>query len=145
MADKTYLRPNIKVNCEGGFVNVSTNYTNIPGIVTHQGQESTPIYDNGSVDLNSENQILTYNVNEFDGDFSLRLKGKNFQEGKIISLQGENENIDIYYDNTRVYMVIAPGYYIYSNILSSIPQNTFIYIWIKRVNNLYDIHIELEE
>lgn len=156
-----YVQPNIfaivelSQNCTGGYVTVKSNMSNIEGT----SNPTPPIYiDDKAVDLTQEGSWVNWNQNQFDfsGDWTLGVWGKDFTpHTNIIKLQnGLGDSVTLtyrqgYYQGgvvlqTYVDCMVASGgliYYIYSNYIDNPLSTDTIQIWLRRINNIYQLNI----
>lgn len=156
-----YIQPNVfaivelSQNCAGGYVTAKSNMTKIEGA----SNPSPPTYiDNNAVDLTAEGSWVNWNQNQFDfsGDWTLGVWGKDFTpHTNIIKLQnGLGDSVTLtyrqgYYQGgvvlqTYVDCMVASGgliYYIYSNYIDNPLSTDTIQIWLRRINNIYQLNI----
>lgn len=156
-----YIQPNIfaivelSQNCTGGYVTVKSNMSNIEGT----SNPNPPMYiDDEAVDLTEEGSWANWNQNQFDfsGDWTLGVWGKDFTpHTNIIKLQnGLGDSVTLtyrqgYYQGgvvlqTYVDCMVASGgliYYIYSNYIDNPLSTDTIQIWLRRINNIYQLNI----
>lgn len=165
----SYTSPNIYTllelqnNCSGGYVNLKSNVAIIDGEVV----PPPPVYiDNKELDLTQEGSYVVWNEGyQVNGNFTGILIGRNFtpystiftftniQDGSTVTinwLEGYENG-----DNTQPLMAYAQlvanqgGTTVVYNIkttMISIPNETdIITIWFRRVNNIYEIYLNVEE
>jgi hypothetical protein len=135
-------------NCDGGYITIKSNLTAIEG----ESNPSPPTYidDNTAVDVTGVGDyILWDNGYAINKDFTASLWGHNFNENEtIITMTDGNTILTVNYRkyNDYLYFVellvknINVSYYIYSNPLYILPNDN-LQIWIRRVNNLYEISL----
>ena len=156
-----YTRPNIFAiveltqNCTGGYVTAKSNMTNIEG--TSNPDPPIYIYDK-AVDLTQEGSWVNWNKNQFSfsGDWTLERWGRDFNSNtNTIRLKNDNgDTIELGYrqgyfeggDELKTYadcMVTSGGikYYIYSNYLDNPVNIDTMQLWLRRINNIYQINI----
>lgn len=141
-------------NCDGGYVTVQSNLIDIEG----KSQPSPPIYiGNTEVDVTGNgNYILWDNGYELNNDFTLQIWGRDFNSNAPIMTM-ENQNGDIltlrycegYYQGgatLQAYLdlTIQSGslfYYIYSNYIDIPTSTQKVQVWLRRINNMYQLDI----
>lgn len=151
----TFAVMQLSQNCDGGYVTVTSNMTNIKGT----SNPSPPIYISGtSVNLTSSGSYVNWGNNQFDfsGDFTLQIWGSNFTtNNNIITLENASMNsIAInynqgYYQGGSTLQVYCDcivtndslPYYIYSNYIDIPATTDNIQIWLRRINNIYQLNI----
>lgn len=164
-----YTRPNVYTllelqnNCSGGYINLKSNVAIIDGEVVPQ----PPIYINDKeLDLTQEGSYVVWDEGyQVNGDFTGIIVGRNFtpystiftftniQDDSTVSinwLEGYENG-----DNTQPLMAYAQlvsnqsGTTVVYNIktaMISIPSDTdIVTIWFRRVNNIYEIYLNVEE
>ena len=156
-----YTQPNIfaivelSQNCTGGYVTVKSNMANIEGT----SNPTPPIYiDDEAVDLTQEGSWVNWNQNQFDfsGDWTLGIWGRDFTPHtntiKLQNAQGDSITISYrqgYYQGegalkTYVDCMVTSGelnYYVYSNYIDNPLSTDTIQLWLRRINNIYQINI----
>jgi hypothetical protein len=138
-------------NCNGGYVTLTSNITDIEGA----SNPSPPTYlSNNEVDLTSTNSYVNWGDNQFNisGNWTLRVWGRNFTSNQTIcTLQNANEDeiiINYFTDSTNMWWGVsvrptgwAYGYYIESDHIALATSTQQVYLWLRRVNNIYQIQI----
>ena len=156
-----YIQPNIFAiveltqNCTGGYVTVKSNMTNIEGT----SNPNPPTYiNNEAVDLTASGSWVNWNQNQFNfsDDWTLNLFGKNFtSDSNIVVMQnnlGDTLTLTYrqgYYQDgntlqTYVDCTVKSGtaiYYIFSNYIDNPLTTDSIQIWLRRINNIYQLNI----
>ena len=141
----------VQNNCSQGYITLTSNVVNIAG----ESYPSDPVYiNNEELDLTKTGSYVIWNQGyEVNGDFTIRIWGRNFTPNSQIT-QFSNVNGDIISlsyctneSNGWFELRCLPngwnyGYVVQSNSIS-LPESTEqIFIWIRRVNNLFDLIIE---
>lgn len=160
-----YEQPNVWTLIEldnnmcGGYISISSNIISIDGI----SNPNPPIYlGNEEINLTQDGSwvkwIEGYEINK---DFTLRLWGRSFKDfSNILTLSNnsdtptgpnrielnynmeyDSENNELNYFEMRVYSGSKIPYYLYSNSFK-VTQSDLIHIWIRRINNVYDLIVE---
>lgn len=157
-----YTKPNVfaivelSQNCTGGYVTVKSNMTSINGI----SNPEPPIYiNNEEVDLSNKWAWVQWN-NGFDisGDWTLSVWGRSFTPNSIIVEMWDNQNIGdnidgwielAYRENeelSKFYVdctvrINGLFYYIYSNYIDPPLSTDTVQVWLRRINNIYQLDI----
>lgn len=156
-----YIQPNIfaivelSQNCTGGYVTVKSNMTNIEG--TSDPDPPTYINDE-AVDLTEDGSWVNWNQGQFDfsGDWTLSLWGRKFTPNtNLVRLKNE-QGYEIAINYRQGYPNGEPisqcyvdcmvtsntlNYYIYSNMISEPLDTDEIQIWLRRIDDVYQINI----
>lgn len=154
-----YIQPNIfsivelNNNCDGGYITVKSNFSEIDG----KSSPDPPIYtdNNEAVDVTGVGDYILWDEGfSINNDFTASLWGHNFNENsKIITFKNDENYFYVNYKNYNEYLkyveLIVKNnnviYYIYSNPIVVL-ENDKLQIWIRRVNELYEISLyDLEE
>ncbi len=154
-----YIQPNIfsivelNNNCDGGYITVKSNFSEIDG----KSSPDPPIYtdNNEAVDVTGVGDYILWDEGfSINNDFTASLWGHNFNENsKIITFKNDENYFYVNYKNYNEYLkyveLIVKNnnviYYIYSNPIVVL-ENDKLQIWIRRVNELYEILLyDLEE
>lgn len=132
-------------NCQGGYITIKSNFVGIEGI-----SSQPPIYiDNHAVDLRADGATVTWDEGyKIYGNFTYTRWGMQFKPNSVIGVSTDDFGGTVITgfrsDGTNVWADLSAsgGYFIYSNKIP-IPLDTDqICIWIRYINNLYDIKIE---
>lgn len=135
-------------NCQGGYITIKSNLTEIDGIVN----PDPPVYvdDNSAVDITGEGEYILWNDGySVPSDFTASLWGHDFNDNStIITMENETDILTINYkkdDNDLYYLELLVKnnniyYYILSNKIFVSSQDE-IQVWIKRTGNLYSIDL----
>lgn len=143
--------------CKDGYINVKSNIVDIEG-ETLSGND--PVYiDNNKIDLRNDGVIWDEGY-QITGDFTLSswVKSLDYTKPNIIELRLDNNNriiiknmVDWVDDTQYTYLDCYiynseysdnMNYYIFSNSILSPSANDTVFIWLRRINNIYDIKIE---
>lgn len=150
-------------NCQDGYIQISSNVVAIDGI----SNPDPPIYiDDKEVDLTNPDSWVKWNTGfRIQNDFTLRVWGRNFNDySDIVNLTNDTntENrpnkIDIKWMKTfvtgdnketeKAYVLLKCWngnklpYIIHSNYIDVPDSTDKIFIWIRRVKNIFDLKIE---
>mgnify|MGYP004545275793 CR=1 FL=1 len=141
--------------CDTGQIQISSNIKVIIG----KSNPQPPIYiDDNEVDLRKSGSYVLFDEGfSIDKDFTLKLVGRDFNENsQILKISGNNivvllnwavDNVTSnevkYFMELYCYNNISDfKYYIKSNSISEPTENEDIFIWLRRVDSLYDLIIE---
>ena len=138
-------------NCQDGYVTLQSNVVNIVGT----SYPSDPVYiNNEELDLTQNNSYVTWTEGyEINDEFTLRIWGRNFIPNSEIfqfsNVNGDNISLSYCTNSSNAWFELKAlsngwqtGYVIQSNQID-LPENTEqIFIWIRRINNLYDLIID---
>lgn len=145
---------NLINNCLGGYIFISSN----PVAIFGTSNPDPPIYitdnDDTLVDLRNQNSYVLWD-NGFTTsttDWTLSIWGKDFVENKnICTLENLNKDkitVDFVLENNKVYCILTAknfnnnnNYKIYSNKIDSPNSTDDIMVWIRRIDNIYDLFI----
>lgn len=152
-----YVKPNVfsivqlTNNCNGGYINIKSNLANIEGT----SNPSPPIYidDDTAVDSRGDGYYVVWgNGYEINGDFTLSLWGQAFNDNTpIITMQSPTGSIVIRYchgldddENPMDYAdcTVTQGgsiYYIYSPYIIPATTSDNMQVWLRRINNVYEL------
>lgn len=157
-----YLTPSsfslleLSQNCMGGYVTIRSNIVDIEG----ESYPDPPVYiDDSAVDLRGEGWYVQWDKGQFNisGDWTLQLWGKDFTPNStIVSLSNSNGDIitvryvEDYFDDGvtlkscfECYVTPFNGmsYFIYSNYIVVPTDTNRVQLWLRRINNIYQIGI----
>lgn len=153
-----YSLINLTNNCDGGYVLIESNIQNINGT----SQPSPPVYVGGeAVDLTANGSYVDWNSGyNINGDFTVDLWVKNPTANSILFTQQNvngNNKIEIRYNvgyskgNTVLQgyfdLKVMNGsstqyYYNFSNYMPQPAASNMLYLFIRRINNIYTITAE---
>ena len=162
-----YTSPNVYTllelqnNCNGGYINITSNVAIIEGEVV----PPPPIYiDNEELDLTQEGSYVIWDEGyEVNGNFTGIIIGRNFTPYSTIFSFSNNQGSTVTInwmegyengDNSQPLMAYAQltanqGDFVVYNIKTTmipIPsQQDKITVWFRRVNNIYEIYLNVEE
>lgn len=156
-----YTQPNVFAivqlteNCNGGYVTVKSNLTDIEG--TSNPSPPTYVQSDTAVDLTASGSWVQWGTGySLTDNFTLQIWGSNFTtNSNVITLQNVNgDTIAINYNQgyyqggstLQVYCdcVVTSGtliYYIYSNYINIPATTDTIQIWLRRIDNIYQLDI----
>lgn len=148
-------------NCSGGYVQIKSNVSGIPGI-----SNGEPILKDGYVELLGDTYVEWNQGFTLDGDWTAMIWGKSFTPDSVImqmSSVSDGSLIQVYWAKNYAYIRVIPfgftyGYTIRSNdiridsatlgkfvlgrnVLGARDDNQ-IFIGIRRINNIYSIQVE---
>ena len=160
-----YTRPNVytlvelRNNCQEGYINILSNIAIIDGEVV----PGPPTFiDNKEIDLRDEGEYITWDSGyTIPGDFTGIIIGRDFTpyskifqmsnvNGDIIEInwlegyENDTDTIMKAYAQLNVKMGGTNALYWYSIKSEYIPipaDTQYITVWIRRINNIYELHI----
>lgn len=150
----SYTKLNLTNNCLEGYVYVTSNPVTIFGY----SNPENPIYiESGEeVYVNSKNDgyyVLWDNgFTTSTTDWTLSIWGKNFNENKTLCILSNNNNdkitLDYKIENNRAYILLSTlnynspfSYVIFSDSIPQPEPSDNIMVWVRRINNIYDVYI----
>ena len=138
-------------NCHEGYVTIENNMVGIPG----DSNPYPPTYIDGKeVDLRQSGTYVEWKDNyEITGDYTMGIWGRDFNPNATLLTftndDGATVTISYYETDTQAWVeltAIHPKWTHYYNIVSNKiakPANTeYLFIWNRRINNVYDLKIE---
>ena len=138
-------------NCDGGYVNIHSNVVGIPGFAN----PSPPIFIDGKeVDLRPEGSYIEWNEGfTIPYDATIRVWGRNFTPNTEILHFKNNKNdyfsLKYCQDDTNAWVELRVvhndweyGYTTQSNLIVLPKVTDYIFIWLRRIDNLYELKIE---
>lgn len=147
----TYSILNLANNCDGGYISIESNIYGIDG----ETNPENPIYiDNKELDVRENGSYVQweqgYKIND---NFTMRLWGRNFNPDteiiKFSNTNGDVITITYYADNNTCCCSLRAlnnkdlfAYVINSNKISLPQKEEQLFIWMRKVDNLYDLKIE---
>lgn len=156
-----YTQPNVFAivqlteNCNGGYITVKSNLTDIEG--TSNPSPPTYVQSDTAVDLTASSSWVQWGTGySLTDNFTLQIWGSNFTaNSNVITLQNANgDTIAINYNQgyyqggstLQVYCdcAVTSGtltYYIYSNYINIPATTDTIQIWLRRIDNIYQLDI----
>ena len=160
IAPQTYSLITLSNNCDEGYVVIGSNIQNIIGT----SNPYPPVYlTNSEVDLTSVSSYVLWNSGYIiNTDFTIRLWGRKFSPNTLIFNQrntSPQQYFSIYYrtgyepnsSTLKAYvdMIVSDvnntngdAYYIFSNYIDIPLETEQISIWVRKVNNIYEIIVE---
>lgn len=155
-----YISPNIfalltlENDCDGGYININSNIITIEG----QSNPNPPIYvDNKEVDLRGSGNYVLWNEGySINGNFTLGIWGEQFNEQKTITTLLNSEDTEINLNRIIINYRVVHGkafaelyayndnvpYYCYSNEIATPLSTEQVFIWVRRIDGIYQIKIE---
>lgn len=140
--------------CQQGVIKVTSTLTSLKGT----SNPSPPIYLDDEVDLTEDGSWVQWSKHFIlNQPYTLRLWGRNFKQGKLLSLtytNAPNKYINVYYNTTdkESYISLECGddefpYYIESDrlLLTDITNKTNLFVGIQQQGYLFDIDFEILE
>mgnify|MGYP004551299241 CR=1 FL=1 len=147
----TYSILNLANNCGGGYISIESNIYGIDG----ETNPENPIYiDNKELDVRENGSYVQweqgYKIND---NFTMRLWGRNFNPDteiiKFSNTSGDTITIIYYADDNSCCCSLRAlnsgdffAYVINSNKISLPKEEEQLFIWMRKVDNLYDLKIE---
>lgn len=138
-------------NCRGGYITIESNVIGIDGSTN----PDPPTYiDNKEIDLREDGSYVEWNDGyEINGDWTMRLWGRNFNPNKEI-FRFSNVNGDIitvvycandsqcWYELRAIHNGDYWGYVVESNYID-LPEDTEqLFCWVRRIGNIYELKME---
>lgn len=147
-----YTLMTLTQNCDGGYVTLTSNLTNISGT----SSPSPPIYiSDAEVDLSASGSWVNWSDGQIDvdGNWTLGIWGRNFTANtQILSFTtsaGDSITINYNTDGTNMWwsVRVVPytfqyGYYIESSRIAVATSTQQVFMWLRRIDNIYQIQIE---
>ena len=147
-----YALMTLTQNCNGGYVTLTSNLTNISGT----SSPSPPIYiSDAEVDLSASGSWVNWNDGQIDvdGNWTLGIWGRNFTANTQIlpftTSAGDSITINYNTDGTNMWwsVRVVPytfqyGYYIESSRIAVATSTQQVFMWLRRIDNIYQIQIE---
>lgn len=148
---RVYTTMYLTNNCHDGYVTIENNMVGIPG----DSNPYPPTYiDDKEVDLRADGAYVEWNENyEITNDYTMGVWGRDFNPNSAI-LTFTNEDgaiVKISYCENGEYVwaeLVAKhpkwGHYytIRSNTIAKPADTEYLFIWNRRINNVYDLKIE---
>lgn len=138
-------------NCQGGYITIESNVIGIDG----DTGDSEPIFiDNKEIDLRKEGAYVQWIKGyTIDGDWTMRLWGREFKSGKEIfrfsNIDGDIINVSYVIDATQCWFEVRAvhngdlwGYTCESQHIDKPDVNEQLFCWLRRVGNLFELKIE---
>ena len=137
--------------CDKGYISITSNLIAIEG----KSNPSPPIYiDNKKVDLRGNGYyVLWDNGFTINDNFTMKIWGEKFNPQKTITMLYDAVNTDnkiivnFRQDDSQTFaeMYCYQGgtpYYCYSNYMPNPSLTDQVFIWVRRINNVFEIKIE---
>lgn len=148
---RVYTTMYLTNNCHDGYVTIENNMAGIPG----DSNPYPPTYiDDKEVDLRADGSWVEWKDGyEIAGDYTMGIWGRDFNPNSTILTftndDGATVTISYYETNTQAWVelvAIHPKWRHYYNIISNKiakPADTeYLFIWNRRINNIYELKIE---
>ena len=152
-----YVEPNVYAllqlenDCKNGWINVISNISNIEGIANPE----PPTYiDDKEIDLIQDGAYVLWNKGfAINGNFTFRVWGRKFNTNKkiiIMNGQGDLKKFEMNFRQDEkgtfaecyIYDGMDTPYYCFSNYIPNPNENEQVFIWLRRIDNLYQVKIE---
>mgnify|MGYP004656388229 CR=1 FL=1 len=138
-------------NCHDGYVTIENNLVGIPG----DSNPYPPTYiDNKEVDLRADGSWVEWTKNyEISGDYTMGIWGRDFnpnsiiltftnEAGATVTLTYREEGEYVWVELAAIHPKWTHYYGIYSNKIVKPADTEYLFIWNRRINNVYDLKIE---
>lgn len=147
-------------DCSNGWINITSNIVNIEGL----SNPSPPIYiDDKKIDLTGDGSWVRWNDGfSINQNFTMGIWGEQFKPNSTIALLWNMEDGNAPYKilinfrqeyaygesviKTFAELYCYEGevypYYCYSNFITNPSIDEQVFIWVRRINNIYTIQIE---
>lgn len=138
-------------NCQGGYITIESNIIGIDG----DTGDMEPIFIDGKeIDLRKDGAyvqwIRSYTV---DGDWTMRLWGREFKSGKeifrfsnvdgdIISVSYATDTTQCWFEMRAIHNGDLWGYTCESRHIDKPDVNEQLFCWLRRIGNLFELKIE---
>lgn len=156
-----YVQPNIFAlvqlinNCDEGYITISSNIIDIEGVSSPDPPE---YIDGEKIDLSEDGSYVEWNEGyNINGNFTMRVWGEHFKENSTIITIRNNEDaedslnriiLNYRYSDDKVfaecyiYNNSTIPYYVYSNLINQPSVDDQVFIWLRRIDNIYELKIE---
>lgn len=147
----TYSSLYLSNNCDGGYITVESNIVGIKG----KANPDPPIYiDNKEIDLRQTGSYVEWDDGyEISGNWTTRVWGRNFAPNeeilKFSNVNGDNITVVYATDGIQCWFEIRVAHtgdtwgYVVESTHIALPTNTEqIFMWIRRIDNVYELKIE---
>ncbi len=138
-------------NCHDGYVTIENNMVGIPG----NSNPYPPTYIDGKeVDLRADGSFVEWKDNyEITGDYTMGIWGRDFNpnstiitftndDGATVTLTYREEGEYVWVELVAIHPKWRHYYGIFSNKIAKPADTEYLFIWNRRVNNVYDLKIE---
>ncbi len=153
----SYIQPTlystffVSNNCKDGYITIRSNVVGIPGVAE---PDPPKFINNEELDLTAPGSNVVWNEGyQFDNNWTVKLWGRNFTpnteiyrfsntDGDIIIFKYCEDNTNAWIEMRALHHDWTYGYTTQSQLIA-IPKDTEkIFIWIRRINNIYELKIE---
>ena len=147
----TYSSLYLSNNCDGGYITIESNIVGIKG----KANPDPPIYiDDKEIDLRQTGSYVEWDDGyEISGDWTARVWGRDFTPNeeilKFSNVNGDNIIVVYATDNTQCWFELRVvhvgniwGYVIESAHIALPTDIEQIFMWLRRINNIYELKIE---
>ena len=148
---RVYTTMYLTNNCHDGYVTIENNLMGIPG----DSNPYPPTYiDDKEVDLREDGTWVEWKDNyEIDGDYTMGIWGRDFnpnsriltftnEAGATVTLVYREENEYVWIELVAKHKSWTHYYGIFSNKIAKPADTEYLFIWNRRINNVYDLKIE---
>lgn len=138
-------------NCHDGYVTIENNMVGIPG----DSNPYPPTYIDGKeVDLRASGSYVEWKDNyEISGDYTMGIWGRDFNpnstiltftndDGATVKLTYREEGEYVWVEMAAIHPKWTYYYGIFSNKIAKPADTEYLFIWNRRINNVYDLKIE---
>lgn len=148
---RVYTNIYLTNNCRDGYVTIENNLVGTPG----DSNPYPPTYiDNKEVDLREDGSWVEWSQNyEIAGDYTMGIWGRDFNPNSTIltftNEAGAKVTLTYHEDGEYAWVELTAQhpewthyYSIYSNKIAKPADTEYLFIWNRRINNVYDLKIE---
>ena len=148
---RVYTTMYLTNNCHDGYVTIENNMIGIPG----DSNPYPPTYINDKeVDLRETNTWVEWKDNyEIGGDYTMGIWGRDFNpnskiltftndDGATVTLTYREENEYIWVELASKHPKWEHYYGIFSDKIAKPADTEYLFIWNRRINNVYDLKVE---
>lgn len=138
-------------NCSGGYITIESNIVGIDG----KTNPESPIYIDGKeIDLRKSGDYVLWDEGYIvDGDWTMRIWGRNFTTNSVIvqMKNGNNDSVVLVYreDDVNCWFELRVimyddlwGYTTESSHIFTPTSNEEVFCWLRRIDNIYELKIE---
>ena len=138
-------------NCHDGYVTIENNMVGIPG----DSNPYPPTYiDDSEVDLRADGSWVEWRDGyEIAGDYTMGIWGRDFNpnsriltftndDGATVTLTYREEGEYVWIELVAIHPKWTHYYGIFSNKIAKPADTEYLFIWNRRINNVYDLKIE---
>ena len=147
----TYSSLYLSNNCNGGYITIESNIITIKG----KANPDPPTYiDNKEIDVRQSGSYVEWDEGyEVNGDWTARAWGRDFASNeeilKFSNAKGDNIVVTYVTDDTQCWFELRVthigdiwGYVIESTHIALPTDTEQIFMWLRRIDNVYELKIE---